>query len=70
MRSGVSVVLEEAERHGVALGLEPEPGMFVQHLDDALALRRELGEPELLGITLDVGHCWTSREGVAHRGLR
>lgn len=50
-------VLEEARRRGVRLGLEPEPGMLVQHLDQALRLRRELGEPEVLGITLDVGHC-------------
>ncbi|MFG3052265.1 sugar phosphate isomerase/epimerase family protein [Kitasatospora sp. NPDC048239] len=50
-------VLAEAQRRGVRLGLEPEPGMVVQHLDQALDLRRELGEPDLLGITLDVGHC-------------
>lgn len=57
MVSGVAEVLEEAGRHGVRLGLEPEPGMFVERLGDALALRAELGAPELLGITLDVGHC-------------
>jgi L-ribulose-5-phosphate 3-epimerase len=39
------------------LGLEPEPGMFVEHLSDALRLREELGSPTLFGITLDVGHC-------------
>ncbi|MDH6130136.1 sugar phosphate isomerase/epimerase family protein [Kitasatospora sp. GP82] len=50
-------VLAETQRRGVRLGLEPEPGMVVQHLDQALDLRRELGEPDLLGITLDVGHC-------------
>jgi sugar phosphate isomerase/epimerase len=57
MRAGVSAVLEEAGPLGVRLGLEPEPGMFVEHLADALRLREELGAPELLGITLDVGHC-------------
>ena len=57
MRSGVSEVLAEAQRRSVPLGLEPEPGMFVQHLAQAQALRAELGHPELLGITLDVGHC-------------
>ncbi|MFF9645667.1 sugar phosphate isomerase/epimerase family protein [Kitasatospora aureofaciens] len=50
-------VLAEARRREVRLGLEPEPGMVVQHLDQALDLRRELGDPEPLGITLDVGHC-------------
>lgn len=57
MLEGVSAVLEEAERHNVPIGLEPEPGMFVQHLSDALRLREELGSPALFGITLDVGHC-------------
>jgi L-ribulose-5-phosphate 3-epimerase len=57
MRTGVAAVLEEADKYGVRLGLEPEPGMFVERLSDALRLRADLGEPELLGITLDVGHC-------------
>lgn len=57
MLDGVSEVLEEAEVHRVRLGLEPEPGMFVEQLSDALRLRDELGAPPLLGITLDVGHC-------------
>ncbi|MEU7153014.1 sugar phosphate isomerase/epimerase family protein [Streptomyces sp. NPDC045456] len=57
MRAGVAHVLGEADRYGVPLGLEPEPGMFVQHLEDALAFRAGLDEHPLLGITLDVGHC-------------
>jgi L-ribulose-5-phosphate 3-epimerase len=57
MRTGVSMVLARASALGVRLGLEPEPGMFIEHLSDALRLREELGAPELLGITLDVGHC-------------
>ncbi|MEV1113864.1 EboA domain-containing protein [Actinosynnema sp. NPDC049800] len=57
MRSGVSAVLDGAARHGVPLALEPEPGMLVERLDQALRLRADLGSPALLGITLDVGHC-------------
>jgi L-ribulose-5-phosphate 3-epimerase len=57
MRTGVAAVLEEAAPRGVRLGLEPEPGMFVERLADALRLRDDLGAPENLGITLDVGHC-------------
>ncbi|MFL6124916.1 EboA domain-containing protein [Actinophytocola sp.] len=57
MLDGITRVLDEAEVHDVPLGLEPEPGMFVQHLSDALRLREELGAPRLFGITLDVGHC-------------
>jgi sugar phosphate isomerase/epimerase len=50
-------VLDEAAAHGIPLGLEPEPGHVIESLVDAVALRAELGSPELLGITLDVGHC-------------
>jgi sugar phosphate isomerase/epimerase len=57
MRVGVSEVLDAASEVGVPLGLEPEPGMFIEHLSDALRLREELGAPSLFGITLDVGHC-------------
>ncbi|QQQ79395.1 EboA domain-containing protein [Saccharothrix sp. 6-C] len=57
MRSGVTAALDAAVRHGVPLALEPEPGMLVERLDQALRLRADLGSPELLGITLDVGHC-------------
>ncbi|MEV8443953.1 EboA domain-containing protein [Actinosynnema sp. NPDC051121] len=57
MLSGVTAVLDGAARHGVPLALEPEPGMLVERLDQALRLRAELGSPAALGITLDVGHC-------------
>ncbi|WP_447007713.1 EboA domain-containing protein [Saccharothrix isguenensis] len=57
MRSGVAAALDGAVQHGVPLALEPEPGMLVERLDQALELREELGSPGLLGITLDVGHC-------------
>ncbi|MFL6162029.1 MAG: EboA domain-containing protein [Jatrophihabitantaceae bacterium] len=57
LRAGVAELLPVAERVGVPLGLEPEPGMLVERLDDALRLRAELGDARLLGITLDVGHC-------------
>ena len=54
---GVDRVLEHAERRGVRLGFEPEPGMFVERLDDFEALDRRLGNPDALGLTLDIGHC-------------
>lgn len=55
LKAGVSAVLDSGPP--VPLGLEPEPGMLVERLEDALRLRSELGEPEALRITLDVGHC-------------
>lgn len=47
----------EAAARGVRLGFEPEPGMFVDTLDRFDELRTRLGEPEPLGLTLDIGHC-------------
>ena len=54
---GVERVLEHAGRRGVRLGFEPEPGMFVERLDDFEVLDRRLGHPDALGLTLDIGHC-------------
>jgi L-ribulose-5-phosphate 3-epimerase len=54
---GVDRVIAHAERRGVRLGFEPEPGMFVERLDDFEVLDRRLGNPPTLGLTLDIGHC-------------
>lgn len=50
-------VLLEAERLGVPLGFEPEPGMLVDTLDAYDRLRHELGDPPQFRLTLDIGHC-------------
>ncbi|APU23502.1 sugar phosphate isomerase/epimerase [Actinoalloteichus sp. GBA129-24] len=57
LRQGLEPVLAEADRVGVPLGLEPEPGHVIERLDQALTLRADLGEPDSLRLTLDVGHC-------------
>lgn len=57
LRDGVAAVLEHAARLNARLAMEPEPGHLVQHLSQVLDLRKELGDPELFGVTLDVGHC-------------
>ena len=54
---GAERVLAHAERRGIRVGFEPEPGMFVERLDDFEALDRRLGRPAALGLTLDIGHC-------------
>ena len=54
---GVARVVAHAERRGVRLGFEPEPGMFVERLVDFETLDRRLGHPDALGLTLDLGHC-------------
>jgi sugar phosphate isomerase/epimerase len=54
--TGLEELLPIAEKAGVVLAVEPEPGMFLDRLDAVLELRRRLGEPEHLRVTLDVGH--------------
>ncbi|MBN6036313.1 EboA domain-containing protein [Amycolatopsis sp. 195334CR] len=57
LREGLQNLLLPAEALGVRVGMEPEPGHFVQHLQQVLDLREQLGNHELFGVTLDVGHC-------------
>ncbi|MFG1604722.1 sugar phosphate isomerase/epimerase family protein [Actinoplanes sp. NPDC049265] len=54
LADGVAEVLAAAT---IPVGFEPEPGMLVNDIGDWRRLRAELGEPEALGITLDIGHC-------------
>ncbi|MEU1183304.1 sugar phosphate isomerase/epimerase family protein [Streptomyces sp. NPDC005820] len=56
LAAGCEEALEVAREHGVALGFEPEPHMFVDTVQRVLDLRRRLGEPDLFGVTLDIGH--------------
>ncbi len=61
--AGVAQVVDEAERRGVVCAFEPEPGMFVDTVAGVLELRRRLGRPEALKVTLDLGHCVCNEEG-------
>ncbi|CAM4214311.1 L-ribulose-5-phosphate 3-epimerase UlaE [Mycobacterium basiliense] len=55
--SRLAQVVDYADRRAVTLGFEPEPGMFVETVAQALDVCRALDDPPRLGITLDVGHC-------------
>ncbi|MEV6608010.1 sugar phosphate isomerase/epimerase family protein [Kutzneria sp. NPDC051319] len=57
LTEGCAKVVAAAEEHGVALGFEPEPGMFVDNLDRYDELCARLGMPAAFGLTLDIGHC-------------
>jgi L-ribulose-5-phosphate 3-epimerase len=50
-------LLAEADRMGVVLGFEPEPGMLVADLVGYERLRGMLGDHPRFGLTLDIGHC-------------
>lgn len=50
-------LVEHAGERGVRLAIEPEPGMLVERVEDALRLREDVGAPPELGLTVDVGHC-------------
>jgi len=62
LEAGVASLLPVAEAHGIDLALEPEPGMVVERIDDVLELRRRLGSPDRLRLTIDVGHLRCTEE--------
>jgi len=55
--AGCETVLAAAQKAGVVLGFEPEPGMAVDTLDRFAELRAILGRPDRFGVTLDLGPC-------------
>nr|WP_236779132.1 sugar phosphate isomerase/epimerase family protein [Agromyces seonyuensis] len=57
LRERLAPLAAHAAASGVALALEPEPGHLVETVADALAVHRDLGAPEALGLTVDLGHC-------------
>jgi L-ribulose-5-phosphate 3-epimerase len=52
---GCRALADYADRRRVALAFEPEPGMLVETVAGARALRAEIGHPRF-GLTVDVGH--------------
>ena len=52
---------EQAQARGIRLGLEPEPGMFVETIADYLDIEAALDSPAL-GLTLDLGHLLVTGE--------
>lgn len=53
---GLGPVLDHAARRGVAIGFEPEPGMFIDTLAGYGQLLDRLGRPDHLRLTVDIGH--------------
>lgn len=57
LRERLAGLVAHAAASRVDLAFEPEPGMLVETVGDALRLRSDLGNPPALGLTVDLGHC-------------
>jgi sugar phosphate isomerase/epimerase len=69
LASRVADVVEYARGKDVLLAVEPEPGMLVETVSDVLRLRAELGDPDNLRVTVDIGHCVVVEPGGVRGAL-
>ncbi len=59
LNEGLEQVLEHAERQGVIVAFEPEPGMLIETVADFRNLKNRFPQ---LKLALDTGHCLASEE--------
>lgn len=63
-KEGLMAVAETAEKKGVHVLIEPEPGLLIENSAQFLELFREL-DPAVFGINFDVGHFYCVNENPA-----
>jgi sugar phosphate isomerase/epimerase len=61
---GLKPVAEHAEKEGVLLLVEPEPGLLIETMDQFLELMRHVDSPAV-GLNFDVGHAFCVRDDPA-----
>jgi sugar phosphate isomerase/epimerase len=59
----ISRVLEMADRENIDVGIECEPGLFVEYVAELREWIDRLGHPRL-GANLDIGHCQVIGESI------
>ena len=60
---------EHAERHGVSICIEPEPGLIIERSDQYLRFMERVDSP-MVGLNLDVGHLFCVGEDPAEAARR
>ena len=71
LREGVAEVVAYAEREGVHISLEPEPGMLVEtNQDFALLTGGDHRFSQLPSLALDLGHVWVTGESDPVEAIR
>jgi sugar phosphate isomerase/epimerase len=63
LTASVGRLLDEADRLGLWIAFEPEPGMFVETVEGFHRLNEALGDPQHFGLSLDLGHLLVTGEG-------
>lgn len=67
LEAGTAEVAAQAERRGVVVAMEPEPGMLVETIDDYRRLKHAAPN---LRLALDLGHCLVTGERAPVDALR
>ena len=63
LAESIRPVLDHAQKRGVNVGIESEPGLFIEHAAELADWIDRLGSPRL-GANLDIGHSVVLGEGI------